>query len=73
MRKRTALAFAVVALLTVLSLGHVSAAEKDHPQQITVNGKNYNSNPSCDSPRSWSLQAFPHTNWALARDIRRMQ
>jgi phosphonoacetate hydrolase len=41
MRKRTALAFAVLPLLTALSLGHVSAAEKDHPQQITVNGKNY--------------------------------
>jgi len=40
-RKRTAWAFAVVALLTVLSPGHVSAAETDHPQQITVNGKNY--------------------------------
>jgi phosphonoacetate hydrolase len=42
MSKRTALAFAVVALLAVLSLGHASAAEKDRPQQITVNGKNYN-------------------------------
>lgn len=42
MRKRTASAFAVVTLLTVLSPWHVSTAEMEHPQQITVNGKNYN-------------------------------
>jgi phosphonoacetate hydrolase len=36
-----ALGFAVVGLMTALSTTHVSAAE-NHPQQITVNGKNYN-------------------------------
>jgi len=32
---------AVAALLTVLSTACVSVASQDHPQQITVNGKNY--------------------------------
>ena len=40
-RNRMALVFAVVALFTALSTTYVSAAE-NHPQQITVNGKNYN-------------------------------
>lgn len=39
-RNRKAWGFAVVALLTNLSTTHISAAE-NHPQQITVNGKNY--------------------------------
>ena len=42
MRKRTAVAFAVATLLPVFPPGHLLAAEKDHLQQITVNGKNYN-------------------------------
>jgi len=36
------LGLAVVALLTNLSTSQISAAGQDHPQQITVNGKNYN-------------------------------
>ena len=42
MRKRTAVAFAVATLLPVFPPVHLLAAEKDHLQQITVNGKNYN-------------------------------
>ena len=34
---RTALTFAAMGLLTVL----LQAAEDHHPQQVTVNGKNY--------------------------------
>src|SRR5882724_8529068 len=40
LRMRTALTFAAMGLFTVLSPALVQAAE-DHPQQITVNGKNY--------------------------------
>src|SRR5215471_8569522 len=41
-RNRRALGLVVVALLTNLSTSQISAAGQDHPQQITVNGKNYN-------------------------------
>ena len=41
-RNRIAFGLAAVALLTNLSTSQISAAERDHPQQIAVNGKNYN-------------------------------
>ena len=41
-RNRMTLGLAVIALLTNLSTTDISAAEKYHPQKITVNGKNYN-------------------------------
>jgi phosphonoacetate hydrolase len=41
-RNRIAFGLAAVALLTNLSTSQISAAERDHPQQIVVNGKNYN-------------------------------
>jgi phosphonoacetate hydrolase len=42
MRKLTALLFGAITLLTALFPSNILAAEKDHPQQITVNGKSYN-------------------------------
>jgi phosphonoacetate hydrolase len=38
---RTALTFAAIGLWAVLSPAFVPAAQNDHPQYITVNGKNY--------------------------------
>jgi phosphonoacetate hydrolase len=40
-KMRMALTFGVLGLLTVLSPALLPAAENHHPQQITVNGKNY--------------------------------
>ena len=40
-KMRMALTFGVMGLLTVLSPAFLLAAENHHPQQITVNGKNY--------------------------------